>query len=57
LLLEMQGIFRAAKIFDHANDEIAKSYSDANQVLDRFPRPQATQELRYFTDMLLNRRS
>ena len=28
----------------------------ANEVLDRFPRPQATQEMRFFTDMLLNRR-
>jgi len=57
LLLEMQGIFRDAKIFDQANSEIQTSYQDANRVLDRFPRPEATQELRYFTDMLLNRRS
>lgn len=57
LLMEMQSILREAKIFDHAAEEIHKSYQEASRVLDRFARPEATQELRYFTDMLLNRRS
>ncbi len=56
MLLEMQHIFRVTSILDQAAHEIEEAYSRANRVLDRFPRAEATQELRQFTDMLLNRR-
>lgn len=56
LLLEMQRIFRESSVLDQAVKEIRAAYSSANAVLDRFPRPEATQELRHFTDLLLNRR-
>jgi geranylgeranyl diphosphate synthase type II len=56
LLVEMQSIFRDSGIFDQAQAEIQDSYRRANEVLDRFPRPEATRELRDFTGMLLTRR-
>ncbi len=56
-LLEMQKILREAHILEQAKTVIQTSYKQANEVLDSFPRQQATRELRYFTDMLLNRRS
>jgi geranylgeranyl pyrophosphate synthase len=57
MLQEMQQILKETGVLDQAVSEIQSSYGRANQVLDRFPRPEATRELRYFTDMLLNRRS
>jgi len=57
MLLEMQGLFRESGIFDQAQAEIERSYRRANEMLDRFPHPESTRELRDFTGMLLNRRS
>lgn len=57
LLMEMQGIFKEALIFDQTVQEIERSYQEANRILDGFPRPERTEELRYFTDVLLRRRS
>jgi geranylgeranyl pyrophosphate synthase len=56
MVLEMQRLFRETHILEQATGEIQRAYTQANQLLDGFPRQSATQELRYFTDMLLNRR-
>ncbi len=56
-LLEVQTLFREAQIFAAAQQEIQKAYFTANTVLDRFPNPAATEGLRQFTAMLLNRRA
>lgn len=57
LLLEMQHIFKDNHILDQAETEIRSAFDRANKVLDQFPRPEATRELRDFSAMLLKRRS
>jgi geranylgeranyl pyrophosphate synthase len=56
LLLEIQSLFKETRIFEQAIEEIRGAYRQANEILDGYPQPQATSDLRAFTDMLLNRR-
>jgi len=55
-LLEIKRIFEDTKIFTEAKQEISTSFQKANQVLDRFPHPEAAAGLKRFSEMLLERK-
>lgn len=55
-LMEIRRIFEETQILAQAKREIASSFTKANQVLDRFPRPRAAAGLREFSETLLNRK-
>lgn len=56
MLSEVRELFKESGIFAQAQQEIDSSFEKANRILDTFPSHQATEGLRTFSEMLLNRK-